>query len=164
MRTPALGGGRGRQLAAGRAGADNSDTPSVPAQLDRTTFAISRAAEFLELRALQSQTGQPAHRFGDVIVKELMDNALDAAESAGVAPRIRIGTEIDGDELCITVADNGPGLAPELLARVLDFTVLVSDKAAYRSPTRGLQGNALKTGVETGELAYSTVVSSCVIT
>lgn len=147
MRTPAPVGG-GRPELAERAGADNTrDTPSVPARLDRTTFAISRAAEFLERRALQSQTGQPAHRFGDVIVKELMDNALDAAESAGVAPRVRIGTEIDGGELLITVADNGPGLAPEVLAGVLDFSVLVSDKAAYRSPTRGLQGNALKTVV-----------------
>jgi hypothetical protein len=29
--------------------------------------------------------------------------------------------------------------------KVLDYNVRVSDKAVYRSPTRGAQGNALKT-------------------
>jgi len=32
-----------------------------------------------------------------------------------------------------------------LIGRILDYGVLVSDKSAYRSPTRGLQGNAWKT-------------------
>jgi DNA topoisomerase VI subunit B len=114
-------------------------------QLDRTVFATSRAAEFLEVRALQAATGQPRDRFGDVVVKELADNALDAAESAGTVPEIEISATVKGNLQLITVADNGPGMPPELIARILDFGVLVSDKAAYRSPTRGLQGNAWKT-------------------
>jgi len=113
--------------------------------LHRETFATSRSAEFFELRALQAQTGQPARRFAEVLVKELVDNALDAAETAGASPEITIELARAGDLLAITVSDNGPGMPPELLERVLDFSVLVSDKAAYRSPTRGLQGNALKT-------------------
>jgi DNA topoisomerase VI subunit B len=113
--------------------------------LRRETFATPRAAEFFELRALQAQTGQPAERFGEVIVKELVDNALDAAETAGTDPEVTISTAPAGDRCQITVADNGPGMPPELIGKVLDFSVLVSDKAAYRSPTRGLQGNALKT-------------------
>ena len=52
----------------------------------RTVFATPRAGEFLELRALQAQTGQPLDAFGHVVVKELLDNALDAAETAGRAP------------------------------------------------------------------------------
>lgn len=36
-------------------------------------------------------------------------------------------------------------MPPELIDRILDFDRLVSDKAAYRSPARGAQGNALKT-------------------
>ena len=31
----------------------------------RTVFSVSRASEFLELRALQTQTGQDADAFGD---------------------------------------------------------------------------------------------------
>lgn len=118
---------------------------AVTGQPRRTVFATPRAAEFLEPRALQAQTGQPRERFGDVIVKELLDNALDAAESVGVAPEVEISWKVTGDIQRITVADNGPGLRAEVIGRILDFGVLVSDKSAYRSPTRGLQGNAWKT-------------------
>lgn len=113
--------------------------------LPRETLATPRAAEFFELRALQAQTGQPAHRFAEVLVKELVDNALDAAETAGTSPEVTVEVADCGDHWRIAITDNGPGMSPELVERILDFSVLVSDKAAYRSPTRGLQGNALKT-------------------
>ena len=45
----------------------------------------------------------------------------------------------------ITVTDNGPGIAPETIASILDFTTRTSSREAYVSPTRGAQGNALKT-------------------
>lgn len=121
-----------------------SDTTAEPTP-GRAVFSTPRAAEFLERRALQSQTGQPVHRFGDVVVKELVDNALDAAESAGVAPVIDVAVVVDGDVQRVTVTDNGPGMPADVVEAILDFNVLVSDKAAYRSPTRGLQGNAFKT-------------------
>jgi len=136
----------------------------VTGTLARETFATSRAAEFFELRALQAQTGQPAHRFADVLVKELVDNALDAAETAGVQPDISLDVVKATGLLSITVADNGPGMPPKLVEQVLDFSVLVSDKAAYRSPTRGLQGNALKTVVGIPHALGSTrpvVIEAC---
>ena len=112
----------------------------------RTVFSTSRASEFLELRALQAQTGQPAEAFGHVVVKELLDNALDAAETAGRAPVIEIATRTDDSEITfVTVTDNGAGITSEIVAGLCDFTMLVSDKARYRGPTRGAQGNAFKT-------------------
>ena len=112
----------------------------------RTVFSTSRAGEFLELRALQAQTGQPAEAFGHVVVKELLDNALDAAETASRAPVIEIATRTDETEITfVTVSDNGAGITPAAVARLCDFTMLVSDKARYRGPTRGAQGNAFKT-------------------
>lgn len=113
--------------------------------VQRTVFSTPRAAEFLELRALQAQTGQPEDEFGHVVVKELIDNALDAAETAGCAPIITI-TARTGDGITqITVIDNGGGIEAETVTRICDFTQLVSDKARYRGPARGAQGNALKT-------------------
>ena len=111
----------------------------------RTVFATPRAAEFLELRALQAQTGQPAEAFGHVVVKELLDNALDGAETAGRAPIIDIGTRTDDEVTFVTVSDNGAGITPAIVTDLCDFNMLVSDKARYRGPARGAQGNALKT-------------------
>ncbi len=117
----------------------------TPHRLDRTTFSVSRAAEYFEARCLQAMTGQPSSRFPEVVVKELLDNALDAAEAAGRAPAVVLRLRLKGRLLVITVTDNGDGIPPEVVAGVADFGRLVSDKAAYRSPTRGGQGNALKT-------------------
>ncbi len=113
--------------------------------VQRTVFVTPRAAEFTELRALQAQTGQPAEAFGSVVIKELIDNALDAAESAGNAPVIEISTRTDGDITYVTVTDNGAGIGAATVANICNFDVLVSDKARYRGPSRGAQGNALKT-------------------
>jgi DNA topoisomerase VI subunit B len=113
--------------------------------LERTTFEISRAAEYFNVRELQAQTGQPRERFAAVALKELIDNGIDAAEAAGIAPVIAIEITGDNSLLRIAVEDNGPGIAPETVRRILNFQTRTSDKAAYRSPTRGAQGNALKT-------------------
>ena len=43
------------------------------------------------------------------------------------------------------MTDNGAGITPDTVAGLCDFTMLVSDKARYRGPTRGAQGNAFKT-------------------
>jgi DNA topoisomerase VI subunit B len=76
-----------------------------------------------------------------VIVKELVDNALDAAEEAQIAPEITVCVDENG----ITVTDNGPGLPAEVVEGVLDFSVRVSSREAYVAPDRGAQGHALKT-------------------
>jgi anti-sigma regulatory factor (Ser/Thr protein kinase) len=104
--------------------------------LERRTFSVSRAADFLEARALVSQTGQPEDRFGDVVIKELLDNALDACETAGVQLEIMITAAVDGDVRRVTVADNGNGIPPDVVTRMLDYSTRTSDKALYRSPCR----------------------------
>jgi DNA topoisomerase VI subunit B len=104
------------------------------ATLQREMFLVSRASEYFDARELQAQTGQPRHRFAAVAVKELVDNALDACETAGVAPEIEIEIRRQGERLVIAVQDNGNGIAPETIASILDFSTRTSDKAAYRSP------------------------------
>jgi DNA topoisomerase VI subunit B len=117
----------------------------MPQTLARTTFETSRAAEYFNVRELQAQTGQPRERFATVALKELVDNALDACEIAGIAPIIGIEIAMEPGLVRITVEDNGSGIPPETVRRILNFQTRTSDKAAYRSPTRGAQGNALKT-------------------
>jgi DNA topoisomerase VI subunit B len=114
-------------------------------KLERTTFETSRAAEYFDARELQAQTGQPVSNFATVALKELVDNALDACETAGVAPQVGIEACREGKLIRLAVSDNGPGITPETVRRALNFDTRTSDKVAYRAPTRGAQGNALKT-------------------
>ena len=113
--------------------------------LARSHFHISRAAEYFDAGELAAQTGQPAHKFGEVVLKELIDNALDACETAGADPVIHIGTATDQDRMRICVSDNGGGISDAVIKSILNFDTRTSDKAAYKAPTRGQQGNALKT-------------------
>jgi hypothetical protein len=115
------------------------------ANLDRTHFNISRSAEYFDIKELQAQTGQPVAKFGEVVLKELIDNALDACESAGIDPVIHIGIATVGIRMQICVSDNGSGISKKVIDSILDFDTRTSDKAAYKAPTRGAQGNAFKT-------------------
>ena len=64
------------------------------------------------------------HVVSDHIVQVLMNvliNAADALEGReDQAPTIRVDTRLDGGFVLLTVSDNGPGIAPENLARVFD--------------------------------------------
>ena len=51
-------------------------------------------------------------------VKEAVDNALDAAEEAGVLPDIYVEIEESGSYYRVVVEDNGPGLTKESLPKV----------------------------------------------
>ena len=110
--------------------------------LNRTTFETSRENEFFTERELQMQIGAPKAQWPLALVKELLDNGLDACEAAGQPPKLRVTVGPEGD--WVDVADNGPGLPPDVLRRSLDYRTRISDKIHYVSPTRGQQGNALK--------------------
>jgi DNA topoisomerase VI subunit B len=110
-------------------------------RLTRETFNISRELEFLTEKELGMQIGHGRPWWPVALLRELVDNALDACESAEVAPEIEVQLANAG----FSVTDNGPGLPAEVISRSLDFMQRVSDKALYISPTRGQLGNALKT-------------------
>jgi DNA topoisomerase VI subunit B len=111
--------------------------------LKRETFQTSRLLDFCSERELVKQIGHPVDRWPLVILKELLDNAIDAAEEVGTAPVIRV----EVTDQTIVIFDNGPGIPAETISGILDFSVRISSREAYCSPTRGAQGNALKTVV-----------------
>ena len=101
--------------------------------LNRTTLKTSRLLDYCSEKALTLETGHGRDEWPLVILKELLDNSLDAAEDAGAAPEIAVKV----DEQGIAVEDNGPGIPPETVTGVLDFSVRVSSREHYVSPTRG---------------------------
>lgn len=112
-----------------------------PQRLERTMFEASRAGEYFDARQLSALAGVPQNEVASVCLKELIDNSLDACETAQVAPEVGVEVARDGDAvLRLSVSDNGPSIPPEVVRKVLDYSIRVSDKAAYRSPTRGAQG------------------------
>jgi DNA topoisomerase VI subunit B len=111
-------------------------------RLERVAFTTSRLAEFCSVKELTAQTGHGPEEWPLVIGKELIDNACDAAEEAGIAPAIEVSVStVDGE---ITVVDDGAGLPKETIARILDYSSRTSSKEAYVSPSRGQQGNAMQ--------------------
>lgn len=110
------------------------------AVLQREVFSTSRLLEFFTEKELNLQIGFSREGWAIALLKECVDNGLDATEMAGVQPVIEV--VIDGD--LVSVRDNGPGLPVETLKGSLDYSVRVSDKSYYCSPSRGQLGNALK--------------------
>jgi hypothetical protein len=116
-------------------------------KLTRVAFRVSRLMEFCSERELQNQTGHAVYEWPLVVLKELMDNALDACEEAEIAPVISITVK---SPCTIIIEDNGNGIDAETIKSILDYSIRVSSREAYVSPTRGAQGNALKTVLAMG--------------
>lgn len=109
-------------------------------KLERTVFETSRELEFFTEKELQMQIGHSRDLWPAALLKELIDNALDACETANITPSIEIVTEANA----FSVRDNGPGLPAKTIRHSLNYLKRVSDKTYYVSPTRGQLGNALK--------------------
>jgi replicative DNA helicase len=125
---------------------------TVQKTLKRQTFTVSRELEYFSEAELTTQTGYARERWWpDVVTKELVDNALDASEQSGTAPAI----VIDLERHRLEVRDNGPGIQPAVVKRILDYSTRTGDKQAYVSPTRGAQGNALARYPDSGVVFFS---------
>lgn len=107
---------------------------------ERQEFKTSRALEYFSENELEMQLGYGRADWIPALIKELVDNALDACESADITPEVEV---ILGEDY-FAVRDNGPGLKESTIEGSLDYMARVSTKLLYVSPTRGQLGNALK--------------------
>lgn len=106
-------------------------------------FEVSRETDFFTLDGLRKFIGLEESQWLKVVVKELVDNALDAAEGAGVQPEICVDLVEDAGALAVTVTDNGPGIPPEATRSIFNTRTRTSSKVGFIAPSRGKQGNAL---------------------
>jgi DNA topoisomerase-6 subunit B len=79
-------------------------------------------------------------------VKEAVDNALDAAEEAGIKPDVAIEIRESGDYYRVIVEDNGPGITREQLPKVFG-KLLYGSRFHKREQNRGQQGIGISAAV-----------------
>jgi hypothetical protein len=113
-----------------------------------------REFDYLQLHWLEKTTGRPSHEWDLYIIKELLDNALDADERwarmyggpivLNLDLHYRHVDLLDIHSLDIAVLNRAP-FPTSLLSPIFDLTAYTSDKSHYNYPSRGQQGNALKT-------------------
>jgi len=118
-------------------------------------FSINREFDFVRLDGLRRATGQPAHEWDLYVVKELIDNALDADEvlwcdDLTQPPCLHIRMEHikvperHSQQLFVQVS-NRAAFPVEQIADIFATRWYTSRKAFIKGLTRGALGNALKT-------------------
>ncbi len=82
-----------------------------------------------------------------MVVKEAVDNSLDACEDAGILPDINVSiTQENEDTFKIVVEDNGPGIIKEQIPNVFG-KLLYGSRFGRGRQTRGQQGIGISAAV-----------------
>jgi len=95
--------------------------------------------EYFTPKELEKKMGVPQGYWPSVILKELVDNALDAIE-ASIIKQVTI--EYSKNGLCIF--DSGEGLNLDNIKSIYNFDVFASNRRHKITPSRGKQGIGLK--------------------
>ncbi len=120
------------------------DEPGIAEELADNQRAIS-IAEFFEKN--KHMLGFDSGARGLVTaVKEAVDNALDAAEEAGILPDIYVEIQEADDYYTLIVEDNGPGLTKQSLPKVFG-KLLYGSRFHAREQSRGQQGIGISAAV-----------------
>ena len=119
---------------------------------DSPIFTAQDWAGFRSLRTLPRKAGVPEEELVPLVLKELVDNALDSGGEV----------EVDDDETFV-VQDDGAGIpgTDEEIAALFSIGRPLASSKALRMPTRGALGNGLRVVVGTvlasgGTLAVAT--------
>jgi DNA topoisomerase-6 subunit B len=94
-----------------------------------------------------------------IIVKEAVDNGLDACEEAGILPEIYVGIKELGEEkFRITIRDNGPGIVKEQVPKIFG-SLLYGSKFHRLKQSRGQQGLGISCAVLYSQLTTGSATS-----
>jgi DNA topoisomerase-6 subunit B len=86
------------------------------------------------------------------VVKEAVDNSLDACEEANILPELIIEiTELDDDRFTVAVEDNGPGIMRKQISRIF-AKLLYGSKFHTLKMSRGQQGIGISAAVMYGQI------------
>lgn len=97
-------------------------------------------ADYFTEDELVKKIGLPTWYWNNVIIKELIDNALDSIEPLSEK---QVSIIRDTDRLCIF--DNGSGISCDTVKNIYDFNYYISRNRHFVTASRGKQGNGLKT-------------------
>lgn len=125
------------------------DHPHVMRQ-EEPYFTRTSVFDFVRIEGLQKLTSVTAHDWDLYIFKELVDNALDADEADDAVAHPRIVVEMhygsSGQDRWLEVSVRNQAAFPLAAVKaIFDLTRRASVKDYTNQPTRGAQGNALKT-------------------
>jgi hypothetical protein len=115
-------------------------TRSVRQELKRQIHRRGRGTDWLSERGLTKLSGAEPKYWPDLLLKEIVDDALDAAEGVRRPPIVSVTVERDA----LVVEDTGPGIEERIIRDIADPNVYSSDKDLYISPSRGMIGQGLK--------------------
>lgn len=128
--------------------ADSTD--SIAEELSAQQREIS-VAEFFEQNRQMLGFGSEG-RSMVTAVKEGVDNAIDAAEDAGILPEVKVTIEeTDNGYYAVTILDNGPGITKEQVPKVFG-KLLYGSRFSKRVQRRGQQGIGISAAVLYGQL------------
>jgi hypothetical protein len=108
-------------------------------------FAKSRIFDYLEKKGLEKTTDVNAGDWHLYILKELIDNALDADEASGLASTLRITLKYQASGHLLIRVSNPAQFPVDDIPSIFALDTYVSVKDYFNNITRGQQGNGLKT-------------------
>ena len=119
-------------------------------KLTRVAFAVSRLMEFCSKRELQNQTGHSVYDWPLVWPR----NCSTTRSTPARRPKSPRHHGRSSNRTGSSIQDNANGIDAATIESILDYTIRVSSREAYVSPTRGAQGNALKTILAMGYVLH----------
>src|SRR3989337_200706 len=140
------------------------DRPRAPCDVLRDSMPSTSVAEELAKKQREISVSEFFERNKQIlgydsptkalltIVKEAVENSLDACEEADVPPDLLVGVKkVDKDEFVVIVEDNGPGIVKKEVANVFG-RLLYGSRFFARRQSRGQQGLGISGAVMYGQL------------